>query len=82
MGRETFTGDVAFEVRGHLGIITLNRPKALNSLTGLMCESIRVQLEDWADDAAVVQVLIRGAGDRGLCAGGDVASVYREMIEL
>lgn len=82
MGRETFTGDVAFEVRGHLGIITLNRPKALNSLTGLMCESIRVQLEDWADDAAVAQVLIRGAGDRGLCAGGDVASIYREMIDL
>lgn len=82
MGRETFTGDVAFEVRGHLGIITLNRPKSLNSLTGLMCDSIRVQLEDWADDPAVAQVLIRGAGDRGLCAGGDVASVYREMVEL
>ncbi|NDK32657.1 enoyl-CoA hydratase/isomerase family protein [Nesterenkonia haasae] len=82
MGRETFTGDVAFEVRGHLGIITLNRPKSLNSLTGLMCESIRVQLEDWADDPSVAQVLIRGAGDRGLCAGGDVASVYREMVEL
>lgn len=82
MGRETFTGDVAFEVRGHLGIITLNRPKALNSLTALMCESIRVQLEDWSDDSSVAQVLIRGAGDRGLCAGGDVASVYREMVEL
>ena len=64
-----------------MGIITLNRPKALNSLTGLMCESIRVQLADWADDDAVAQVVIRGAGDRGLCAGGDVASVYWEMVE-
>ncbi|WP_120003872.1 enoyl-CoA hydratase/isomerase family protein [Nesterenkonia muleiensis] len=82
MGRETYTGDVAFEVRGHLGLITLNRPKALNSLTELMCESIRVQLEDWADDAAVAQVLIRGAGERGLCAGGDVASIHHEMVEL
>ncbi|GFZ79451.1 enoyl-CoA hydratase/isomerase family protein [Nesterenkonia alkaliphila] len=82
MGRETYTGDVAFEVRGHLGIITLNRPKALNSLTELMCESIRIQLEDWAQDDAVAQVLIRGAGDRGLCAGGDVASLYYEMVEL
>ncbi|WP_150460925.1 enoyl-CoA hydratase/isomerase family protein [Nesterenkonia ebinurensis] len=82
MGRETYTGDVAFEVRGHLGIITLNRPKALNSLTELMCESIRIQLEDWAEDDAVAQVLIRGAGDRGLCAGGDVASLYHEMVEL
>lgn len=81
MGRETYTGDVAFEVRGHLGIITLNRPKALNSLTHLMCESIRVQLQEWAHDDDVAQVLIRGAGDRGLCAGGDVASVYWEMGE-
>ena len=81
MGRETYTGDVAFEVRGHLGIITLNRPKALNSLTRLMCESIRIQLNDWADDDEVAQVLIRGAGERGLCAGGDVASVYWEMVE-
>lgn len=82
MGKETYTGDVAFEIRGRLGLITLNRPKALNSLTKLMCESIRVQLEDWADDDAVSQVLIRGAGERGLCAGGDVSSIYHEMVEL
>ena len=81
MGRETYTGDVAFEVRGHLGIITLNRPKALNSLTQLMVESIKIQLQDWAYDDEVAQVLIRGAGDRGLSAGGDVAGIYWEMVE-
>ncbi|WP_261624694.1 enoyl-CoA hydratase/isomerase family protein [Nesterenkonia marinintestina] len=79
MGRETYTGDVAFEVRGHLGIITLNRPKALNALTKLMCESVLIQLQDWADDDDVAQVLVRGAGDRGLCAGGDVVGIYREI---
>lgn len=79
MGRETYTGDVAFEVRGHLGIITLNRPKALNALTRLMCESVLIQLQDWADDDDVAQVLVRGAGDRGLCAGGDVVGIYREI---
>lgn len=82
MGRETYTGDVAFELRGHLGIITLNRPRAVNALTQLMCESIHVQLQDWAVDDSVSQVLIRGAGDRGLCAGGDVASLYQEMVQL
>ncbi len=81
MGRETFTGDVAFEHRGHLGIITLNRPKAVNSLTALMCESVLVQLQEWAEDDGVAQVLIRGAGDRGLCAGGDVVGLYRDMVE-
>lgn len=81
MGRETFTGDVAFETRGHLGIITLNRPESLNALTQLMCEAILVQLEDWADDDAVAQVLVRGAGDKGLSAGGDVVGVHRDMVE-
>ncbi|WP_022872136.1 enoyl-CoA hydratase/isomerase family protein [Nesterenkonia alba] len=80
MGRETYTGDVAFEVRGHLGIITLNRPKALNSLTELMCESITVQLDQWAGDDDVAQVLIRGAGEKGLCAGADVTAFYRDMV--
>ncbi|GAA1807660.1 enoyl-CoA hydratase/isomerase family protein [Nesterenkonia flava] len=80
MGRETYAGNVAFEVRGHLGLITLNRPKALNSLTQLMCESIIVQLADWAEDDAVTQVLVRGAGDRGLCAGGDIVALYQDMV--
>ena len=80
MGKETYTGDVAFEVRGHLGIITLNRPKAMNSLTQLMCESVLIQLQDWAEDDDVAQVLVRGAGERGLCAGGDIVGVYRDML--
>ncbi|GAA1138076.1 3-hydroxyisobutyryl-CoA hydrolase [Nesterenkonia lutea] len=82
MGRETYTGDVAFELRGHLGIITLNRPRTVNALTQLMCECLLVQLRDWAVDDTVTQVLIRGAGDRGLCAGGDVSSLYQEMVAL
>lgn len=82
MGRETYTGDVAFEVRGHLGIITLNRPEAMNALTQLMCESVHIQLDEWASDDDVAQVLVRGAGDRGLCAGGDVVSVYHDMVAL
>lgn len=81
MGKETFAGDVAFEHRGHLGIITLNRPKAVNSLTELMCESVLIQLQEWAEDDDVLQVLVRGAGDRGLCAGGDVVGVYHDMVE-
>lgn len=80
MGRETYTGDVAFEVRGHLGIITLNRPEAMNALTQLMCESVHIQLLQWAEDDDVVQVVVRGAGDRGLCAGGDVVGIHRDML--
>ena len=39
------------------------------------------QLTLWADDDAVAAVLVRGAGDRGLCAGGDIVAIYRDMLD-
>ena len=70
---------VLFEVRGHLGLITLNRPKAVNALTHEMVNLMWAQLVRWADDAAISAVAIRGAGERGLCAGGDVVAIYRDI---
>jgi len=68
--------EVLFETRGALGLITLNRPKALNALTLNMCLAIKAQLDCWATDAAVNTVAIRGAGDRAFCAGGDIRALY------
>lgn len=73
------TDELIIERRGRLGVITLNRPKAINALTFPMVTGIRDQLLAWQDDDAVQTVLIRGAGDRGLCAGGDVVSVYHAV---
>lgn len=70
------TDEVLFETRGSLGLITLNRPQALNALNRPMCLAIHRQLDAWRDDPAVKAVAIRGAGDRAFCAGGDVVSVY------
>ncbi|MEO8283407.1 MAG: enoyl-CoA hydratase/isomerase family protein [Pseudarthrobacter sp.] len=75
------TADVLFERRGHLGVVTLNRPKAVNALTLGMVTAILEQLTAWADDDSVATVLVRGAGDRGLCAGGDIVAIYRDMVE-
>lgn len=69
--------DVLFEIQGRAGIITLNRPKALNALTRAMCVAIHDQLKAWEADPAVKLVIIRGAGDRAFCAGGDVVSMHR-----
>ncbi|MCH8685465.1 enoyl-CoA hydratase/isomerase family protein [Pedomonas mirosovicensis] len=69
--------DVLFEIEGRAGIITLNRPKALNALTHPMCIAIHDQMKAWEDNPAVQIVLIRGAGDRAFCAGGDVVSMHR-----
>ncbi|MGJ7907151.1 enoyl-CoA hydratase/isomerase family protein [Actinopolyspora sp. H202] len=67
---------VLLDVRGTLGRITLNRPKALNSLTMEMVTSVLEALERWRADDRVRTVLIEGAGDRGLCAGGDIRAMY------
>jgi len=70
------TDDVLFETRGQLGLITLNRPQALNALNRAMCLAIHAQLDAWRDDPAVHIVAIEGSGDRAFCAGGDVVGLY------
>jgi enoyl-CoA hydratase len=66
---------ILFETRGALGLITLNRPKALNALTHGMCIGMLKMLGEWAENAAVHSVAIRGAGERAFCAGGDIRSM-------
>ncbi|GAA3523173.1 enoyl-CoA hydratase/isomerase family protein [Amycolatopsis ultiminotia] len=68
--------DVEFVVHSGLGRITLNRPKALNALTHDMARAVTEHLLEWAGDPAVRAVVVDGAGDRGLCAGGDIRSIY------
>ena len=64
--------DINIRIQGRAGRITLARPKALNALNLEMVQAIRAALQDWADDPAVSLVILDGAGDRALCAGGDI----------
>ncbi|MGB6004215.1 MAG: 3-hydroxyisobutyryl-CoA hydrolase [Ornithinimicrobium sp.] len=66
-------------IDGGLGVLTLNRPKALNALDAPMISAMQEALNQWRDTADVRAVWVEGAGDRGLCAGGDVRAV-REVI--
>jgi len=68
--------EVLFEKRGVVGLITLNRPKALNALTRDMCQKMKSQLDAWSLDSSIHCVVVRGAGDRAFCAGGDIRSLY------
>jgi enoyl-CoA hydratase len=72
--------DPNFEVlirrEGRAGRITLNRPQALNALTLGMVREIWKAMLAWKDDPEVELVLLDGAGDRALCAGGDVRWLY------
>ena len=69
-------GDVVVRQVGALRRLTLNRPKALNALTLDMAAVMAKWLRAWVDDDAVGAVLIDGAGERGLCAGGDLRALY------
>ncbi|MFN3232125.1 MAG: enoyl-CoA hydratase/isomerase family protein [Alphaproteobacteria bacterium] len=64
--------EVLFEKRGGVGLITLNRPKALNALNQPMVLDIHPKMIEWADDDEVQAVVIQAAGDRAFCAGGDI----------
>ena len=70
------TEEILTRIDGRVGFVTLNRPKAINSLTQGMVTAMDATLTDWADDDRVGAVVVAGAGDRGLCAGGDVVAIY------
>jgi enoyl-CoA hydratase/carnithine racemase len=69
-------GEILFDRRGQWGVVTLNRPDALNALTWDMCKRLRAQLVEWERSAAVRAVLIKGAGEKAFCAGGDIRWLY------
>jgi enoyl-CoA hydratase len=68
--------EVLARVDEGVGVVTLNRPKAINSLNQHMVNALSAVLTRWENDDAVRAVVLTGAGERGLCAGGDVVAVY------
>jgi enoyl-CoA hydratase/carnithine racemase len=64
------------EVRNGVATVTLNRPEALNALTLGMLKSLSARLDDWEKDGRVRMVVLRGAGEKAFCAGGDLRALY------
>ncbi|MEU9702200.1 enoyl-CoA hydratase/isomerase family protein [Streptomyces sp. NPDC047981] len=69
---------VLVRTEGRAGLLTLNRPRALNALTHAMVLRIDEALTAWEADPTVETVVIRGAGERGLCAGGDIRAIHED----
>ena len=68
--------EIIFERHGGLGIVRLNRPKALNTLSLGMYRRFAPQLVAWGEDPAVHAIVVMGKGGRAFCAGGDVRAIY------
>ncbi|XP_027493016.1 3-hydroxyisobutyryl-CoA hydrolase, mitochondrial isoform X2 [Corapipo altera] len=69
------TAEVLLEKRGDAGIITLNRPKALNALNLPMIQQIYPQLKTWEQDPETFLIIIKGTGEKAFCAGGDIRAI-------
>lgn len=70
------TEEVFFEKKGSLGLITLNRPEALNALTLNMVRLIHPTLKKWEEDNEIKTVAVTAVGDKAFCAGGDIRALY------
>jgi enoyl-CoA hydratase len=68
--------DLIARREGAAGVIRLNRPKAINAVTLQMLREIDKALDAFEADPAVAVILLEGAGERGLCAGGDIRALY------
>lgn len=64
-----------------VAVATLNAEKSLNSLTGVMIEILDEKLEEWEHDDSIAAVMLKGAGEKAFCAGGDIRALYDEMIK-
>lgn len=70
------TADIIFTRERHIGLITLNRPQALNALNLAMIKALQQQLTLWQDDESIHAVVIQSEGGKAFCAGGDVRWLY------
>jgi len=68
--------EILFEQCGSIGLVTLNRPKVLNALTYTMVKQLHPQLQVWETDSSIKAVVIRAAGEKAFCAGGDIRVLH------
>ena len=74
-------GDLIVRREGAAGVIRLNRPKALNAMTLEMSIGVDAALDQFEADPEVAVIILEGAGERGLCAGGDIRGLWESSRE-
>jgi len=70
------SGDILFERRGAAGLVTLNRPQALNAVSLGMVRALTRQLAEWESDPAIARVIVTSNDSRAFSAGGDLRALY------
>jgi enoyl-CoA hydratase len=68
--------EIACEIAGRCGVITLDRPEVLNALTLHMVREMARALDEWERDPEVACVLVRAVEGRAFCAGADIRTLF------
>ncbi len=69
---------VLFEkINQHIGLVTINRPNAMNAVNGDVAQGIAALVDKTEADADIWVVILTGAGDRAFCAGADLKEISR-----
>lgn len=68
--------EIIVDIRNHIAHLTLNRPKALNAISHDMIDAMSSWLGQWETDDNIKAIIVRGAGEKSFCAGGDVRALY------
>ena len=72
--------EILVDVRNHIAHLTLNRPQALNAITHAMIGEMTRLLDSFANDDNIKAIVMRGAGEKSFCAGGDIRALYESGI--
>jgi enoyl-CoA hydratase/carnithine racemase len=78
-GAPADAAELLCEIRNHVATVTLNRPAALNALSYGIIQGLHATMREYARDANIRAVLIKGAGDKAFCAGGDIRALYQSV---
>jgi len=81
MSEPIANGELLVEIRNHVAHLTLNRPQALNALSYGMIKGMAELFTRWARDDKVKAIVMRGAGEKSFCAGGDIRALRQSALE-
>lgn len=70
---------VGEKISNSVALVTLNRPKALNSLNSEMCNLMKALMREW-NKGGVGAFIMKGSGEKAFCAGGDVKSIWEDVV--
>lgn len=70
------TRDIILEQKGRCGLVTLNRPKALNAVSYDMIALLEEHYIEWAGDADIYGIILQSSDPRAFCSGGDIKALY------